>query len=151
MTMTADDIERLVDEQFPQARGLGWRIDEVGSRFARVSLPAGREHLRPGDTVSGPTLMALADTATWFALLATLGPLTLAVTTHMSIDFLRRPRAGELVARADLVKVGRRLVVGNVRIHRVGESEPVAQASVTYALPPPAARISQDDEEEDRS
>lgn len=150
MTMTADEIERLVDQHFPQARGLGWRIDEVGPGFAQISLQAGREHLRPGDTVSGPTLMALADTATWFALLATLGPLALAVTTHMSIDFLRRPHAGQLIARADLVKVGKRLVVGNVRIHHAGDSEPVAQASVTYALPP-AARNSQVPEEEDRS
>jgi len=134
--MTAAEIDAFMDQVFPQARALGWTIDEVGDRRAVVRLPVGEHHLRPGDTVSGPTLMTLADTAMFFAVLATVGPVALAVTTHLGMDFLRRAGGGELVARADILKLGRRLAVGHVVIHADGEPEPVAQASVTYALPP---------------
>jgi acyl-coenzyme A thioesterase PaaI-like protein len=79
--------------------------------------------------------MALADTAAYFAILASIGPVALAVTTHLSIDFLRRPDQAEIVTRADLVKLGQRLAVARVDMRGAGEDEPVAIASVTYSIP----------------
>lgn len=135
--MTAAEIERFVDETFPQARSLGWVIDAVAHRRATVRLPVADHHLRPGGTVSGPTLMALADTAMYFAVLASIGPVELAVTTNLNINFLRRPSPDhDVVADAEILKLGARLAVGQVTIASEGEDEPVAHATVTYSIPP---------------
>jgi uncharacterized protein (TIGR00369 family) len=135
MTMTREELEAFIESSFPHARRLGWTLDDVGHRFAVLRLPVTEEHLRPGGTVSGPALMALADTAAYFAILASIGPVALAVTTHLSIDFLRRPDHPEIVVRADLVKLGSRLAVARVDLRGSGEDEPVAIASVTYSIP----------------
>lgn len=134
--MTVEDIERTVDEAFPQARRLGWILDSVGGGAARLRLPLRDGHLRPGPSVSGPTLMTLADTAIYFALLGELGPKLLAVTTSLNINFMRGCAAGEIVADARLLKLGRRLAVGEVSIHPVGSDELIAHATVTYSIPP---------------
>jgi len=137
--MTAAEIERFIDETFPKARSLGWVIDAVAHRRATVRLPVADHHLRPGGTVSGPTLMALTDTAMYFALLASIGPVALAVTTNLNINFLRRPSPDhDVVAEAEILKLGARLAVGQVTIASEGEDEPVAHATVTYSIPPAA-------------
>lgn len=131
---TADDIERFLAEHFPQAAGFGV-IDALGEETLRLRVPYRDHYLRPGGTLSGPTLMTAADTAVYFLLLARLGPVPLAVTTSLDIHFLRRPAARDLFADARLLKLGRRLAVGDVLLRVDGQDEPVAQANVTYAIP----------------
>lgn len=135
--MTADEIDAFLAEHFPQARGFT-RIAAIRADELDLVLPFSADYLRPGGTVSGPTLMALADTAMYFLVLATLGPVALAVTTSLNINFLRRPPPADLRATARMLKLGARLAVGDVHIAGTDGGPLVAQASVTYALPPPA-------------
>ena len=112
------------------------RADEAG---VALRLIVGRQHLRPGGTVSGPTLFALADVAVYLAILSRIGPAALTVTTGASIDFMRKPAADvDLVAEARLLKMGRVLAVGDVLIRAVAGGDPVARASLTYSIPPSA-------------
>jgi uncharacterized protein (TIGR00369 family) len=141
MAMTAEQIDQFLAETFPQARG--WtRITAIRPEADELDLllPFSEENLRPGGTVSGPALMALADSAMYYLLLSKLGPVALAVTTNLSINFLRRPPAADVIATARLLKLGAKLAVGEVHMRTAAEGGAlVAQASVTYALPPPAA------------
>lgn len=130
-----DQIEAFLKDHFPEAVGFV-RIVEVDEGRVVVELDSQPHHLRPGGTVSGPTLMALADTAMYFLVLSLVGPVALAVTTNLNINFLRRPTPGRLTATATLLKLGRTLVVGEVHLRPDGEAAPVAHATVTYALPP---------------
>jgi uncharacterized protein (TIGR00369 family) len=134
--MTGPEIDAFLDEHFPQARSLGAHIETVEPGKLSLRLPVGADDLRPGGTVSGPTLMTLADTAFYFLVLSMIGPVELAVTTHLSIDFLRRPRPTDIVADAEMLKLGQRLAVGRVTLRSAGDDAPVAHASVTYSIPP---------------
>ena len=102
---------------------------------ARVRMPFQEWRLRPGGTISGPSLMTLADTALWVALLAMIGREALSVTSHLDIDFLRKPAPADVIAHTTLHKVGKRLAVGDVLMYSDGEEMPCARASVTYAIP----------------
>lgn len=109
-------------------------VDEAG---AVLRLCAGERHLRPGGTISGPSMFAVADVAFYFALLSRIGPVALAVTTSASIDFMRKPAAGrDLLAEARILKLGRVLAVGDVMVRSEGVDAPVARASMTYSIPP---------------
>lgn len=111
----------------------------VEEDLLELRLNVAARHLRPGGTVSGPTLFALADVAMYLAILSRIGPVALAVTTNCSIDFMRKPEAGRaLIAQARLLKLGRVLAVGDVLIRSEGISDPVARAGLTYAIPPKA-------------
>jgi uncharacterized protein (TIGR00369 family) len=137
MAMTAEQIDQFLAETFPQARG--WtRITAIRLEADELDLvlPLDEQNLRPGGTVSGPSLMALADSAMYYLLLAKLGPVALAVTTNLSINFLRRPPAADVIATARLLKLGSKLAVGEVHMRTTEGGALVAQASVTYALPP---------------
>jgi len=112
------------------------RIEEVGGKAARARFKVAKKHLRPGDTVSGPTLMALADVAMYAALLGEIGLVPLAVTTSLNINFLRKPGQKDVHADAKLLKVGKRLAVGEVTLYSEGEIEPVAHVTCTYSIPP---------------
>ena len=92
--------------------------------------------LRPGGTVAGATLMALGDFAIYVAVLASIGWVPLAVTTSLTINFLRKPAQRDLIAECKLLKLGKRLAVGEVTIRSDGEDEPVAHVTATYSLPP---------------
>jgi len=138
--ITIEELEAFLDAEFPQARALPFRVDELGDGFCRLGLPIGEDQLRPGATVSGPTLMSLADTAMYFAVMTRLGLVAQTVTTHLSIDFLRRPTRAELTVECRLLKLGRTLAVGAAYIYSQGVDEPVAHASVTYAVPPQSLR-----------
>ena len=95
------------------------------------------QHIRPGGTVSGPAMFALADVAMYLAILSRIGPRALTVTTNASIDFLRKPAAGrDIIGTARILKLGRVLVVGDVLIYSDGGADPVARASLTYSIPP---------------
>jgi uncharacterized protein (TIGR00369 family) len=131
--MTVDQLNEFLAGAFPNApRSHG--VTEVTDTGVVLLLPVGPEHERPGGTVSGPAMMGLADGAAWLATLSRIGPVALAVTSGLTINFLRKPSLEvDLVARADLLKLGRRLSVCDVRL--LSGDELVAQASVTYAIP----------------
>jgi uncharacterized protein (TIGR00369 family) len=132
--LTAGEITEFLNEVFPGAME-HFVIEEVGSMCSRVRMPFQTWRLRPGGTISGPSLMTLADTGMWVALLAVIGREPLSVTSHLDIDFLRKPAAADVVARTTLHKVGKRLAVGDVLMYSDGEAVPCARASVTYAIP----------------
>jgi uncharacterized protein (TIGR00369 family) len=136
--MTAADIDRFIADTFPQAHGVT-RIEAIRDGELDIVLPYSDEYLRPGGTLSGPALMALADTAMYYLILSQIGPVALAVTTNRSINFLRRPPPADGRATARMLKLGSRLAVGEVHITSAAGGALVAQASVTYALPPPGA------------
>lgn len=136
--LTLEEVSTLMKQHFPQV-GDGGKlilIDSVADRQARLRLPESFEHLRPGGTVSGPAMVMLADVAVYVAILATLGDSALqAVTTSLNVNFLKRPAPGELIAEAKLLKVGRRLVVGEVAISDAGGETLLAHTTATYVLP----------------
>lgn len=135
--MTGTEIEAFLAQVFPQAQG--YAVTDITPQGASMRLAVGDRHLRPGGTVSGPTMFELADLAMYAALLSRIGPVALAVTTGASIDFMRKPAAGrDLRADCRLLKLGRVLAVGDVLIYSDGEMQAVARASLTYSIPPKA-------------
>ncbi|MGS2745117.1 PaaI family thioesterase [Halomonas sp. LS-001] len=132
--MTAEQIEHFLDEVFPQRMG---RIECVGDMTATLRLTIGNEHLRPGPRVSGPTMMGFSDVALYVAILAQIGPEPMAVTSDLNCHFLRAASGDhDIIARARLIKLGRRLAVGEVQIFSVSdEQKPVAHITASYALP----------------
>ena len=134
--ITIDAFERLLAEQAPFQKIYGFVTEEIGYGTARVRLPTGDAHIRPGGTLSGPAQMALADFAMYAALLGAIGEVPLAVTTSLNINFLQRPRPGDLTATCRLLKLGKRLAVGDITVHSKGLATPVAHATATYSIPP---------------
>jgi acyl-coenzyme A thioesterase PaaI-like protein len=131
---TKAEIIDFLAREFPQSNCI---VEEVGDRSATVSHPIGPAQLRPGDTVSGPLLMAVADVALYVAILGTIGLVPLAVTTSLTINFLRKPSArNPIVGVCRLMKVGRILVVGEVELYSDRKQEMVAHAVGTYSIPP---------------
>lgn len=137
--LTHAEMENFLRTEFPQAFNgkSGLSVEEIWYGGARVRQACRAAFIRPGGTISGPTMMALADVAMYIAVLAAIGPAPLAVTTHLSINFLRRPAAADLVAEAKLMKLGKRLAVGEVAIRSAGGAELVAHATSTYSIPRP--------------
>jgi uncharacterized protein (TIGR00369 family) len=135
--LNAEQIGELLHEVFPQAfyPGCGLTIERVDYGDVRVRREFHEDHLRPGGTVSGPTMMALADFAMYVAVFTAVGPQPLAVTTNLNINFLRKPGQADLIAEAKLLKIGKRLVVGEVAVFSAGLDEPVAHITSTYSIP----------------
>jgi uncharacterized protein (TIGR00369 family) len=134
--MNAAELQAFYAEHFPQMDGYRFKIEEVEDGYVRIRLHYHDNHLRPGGTISGPTLMTLADLAMYSLLLAMIGPVALAVTTNLNINFLRKPAPVDVIAQAESLKLGRRLAIGSVTMFSEGEEEPVAHATVTYSIPP---------------
>lgn len=135
--MTSDEVEAFLVRAFPQISiGTQFAIEAVGPMSARMRLIASEQHLRPGGTISGPAMFALADVTLYVAILAQIGPVALAVTTNLNINFLSKPPAGDLVCDCKLLKLGKRLAVGEVWLHAPGVDHPVAHATGTYSIPP---------------
>jgi len=133
--MDADALQTFLIEVFPQVHA-DFQILEVTPTGVRVKLATAERHLRPGGTISGPTMFALADVGMYLAILSRIGPEALAVTTNCSIDFMRKPAAGvDLICEAVLHKMGRVLAVGDCMIYSEGLDVPVARASLTYSMP----------------
>jgi acyl-coenzyme A thioesterase PaaI-like protein len=131
---TKADIVEFLAREFPQSKCV---VEEVGQRTATVTHPVGRDQLRPGETVSGPLLMTVADVALYVAILGTIGIVPLAVTTSLTINFLRKPSPHRpIVGVCQLIKVGRSLVVGEVALYSGRGEEMVAKAVGTYSIPP---------------
>jgi uncharacterized protein (TIGR00369 family) len=135
--MSVTDLERFLEAEFPQSfhPGSGLSIEAVWHGGGRVRQGYQPRFIRPGGTISGPTMMALADFAMYVGVLASIGPVPLAVTTSLNINFLRKPAARDLVAECRLLKLGKRLAVGEVEICSQGVDEPVAHATSTYSIP----------------
>ncbi len=136
--MTIDELHALIEADFPQIRGK-FDVIEMHDDGVSVRMFITEQNLRPGGTVSGPSMFSLADCAYYLATLAMIGPQALTVTTSCSIDFMRKPAPGDLVARARVLKLGKTLSVGDVMIYSYGCDELVSRASVTYAIPPKRA------------
>jgi uncharacterized protein (TIGR00369 family) len=133
MAPTLDELRAFLANEFPQST---MEVLAIGDGTASTRQTVDISHLRPGGTVSGPAMMALADAATYAALLSRIGIVPLAVTSNLNISFLRRPKADRaVVASASLLKAGRRLAVAEVRITSEGDDDLVAHATVTYAIP----------------
>ena len=138
LRMSIPDLHAFLAEVFPQI-GERFEIAALEPFAARVRMTASEADLRPGGTVSGPAMFALADVSFYIATLAMIGPEALTVTTNCSIDFLRKPAPGPLEAEARVLKLGRSLSVGDVLIHSEGVAGPVARAGLTYSIPPTRA------------
>ncbi len=133
--MRRAELQEFLEGAFPDAPP-PYVIEEVADWGVRMRLPVSAAHSRPGGTVSGPTIMAMADAAAWLAILAQIGPVALAVTTSLHIDFLRKPALVDLVAEGRLLKLGKSLAVADVGLCSAGHDELVAKAQVTYSIPP---------------
>lgn len=133
--MTAEELEAFIQNHFPEMDSFNFRVELVEDKFVRLRLHYHSRQLRPGGTISGPTLMTLADTAMYLAVLAMIGPVALAVTTNLNINFLRKPSQRDVIAECRLLKIGLRLAVGDVLMFSDGEDDPVAQATLTYSIP----------------
>lgn len=134
--MGPEALNAFIAAEFPQVSA-SYQVERVAPMEADVRLLAQDRHLRPGGTISGPSMFELADLAMYAVLLAMIGPVALAVTTNASIDFLRKPAAGrDLIGTARLLKLGKTLAVGDVMIRSEGAPEILARASLTYAIPP---------------
>jgi uncharacterized protein (TIGR00369 family) len=136
--MTVEELERFFFAEFPQVfhAESGLAIEAVWERGCRVRQAFRQRSVRPGGTISGPTMMALADFAMYVAVLAAIGPVPLAVTINLNINFLRKAAPRDLLAEARLLKLGKRLAIGEVTICSQGETEPVAHVTSTYSIPP---------------
>jgi uncharacterized protein (TIGR00369 family) len=136
LVMDIDALHAFMRAAFPQVAE-DFRIEALSPEGVVVRLAVAERHLRPGGTISGPSMFALADVAIYLAVLSRIGPVALAVTTNCSIDFLRKPAAGrDLLAEARLLKLGRALAVGDVLLRSEGEAAVVARAGLTYSIPP---------------
>lgn len=136
LKLSKTEVTEFLSEVFPQVKN-DFTIEALDDMTASVRLNVEERHLRPGGTVSGPAIFALADVAIYITLLGMIGREALTVTTNCSIDFMRKPAANsDLIAECRLLKLGRTLAVGDVLIYSDGISDPVARASLTYAIPP---------------
>ena len=135
--MTREDVEAFLDQEFPQLRygGRTYHIESVGPLSAQLRMDYHERHIRPGGTLSGPSMMALADLAIYVAILAQIGPVALAVTTNLSFNFLRKPGKRALIADCRILKLGRRLAVAEVGLRSEGMPDLVCHATGTYSIP----------------
>lgn len=135
--MTVAELDRFLTQEFPQYyhRDSGVMIEDAWRHGCRIRQAYRENFIRPGGTISGPTMMTLADFAMYVAVLASIGPVPLAVTTNFSVNFLRRPAQRDLIAEAKLMKLGKRLAVGEVAVCSEGLDGPVAHVTATYSIP----------------
>lgn len=127
------EIERFMAEQFPQNTTC---IEAVGGMSAIIRHRVSEKDLRPGGTVSGPVMFAVADVALYVAILGEIGIVPLAVTTNLTLNFLRKPAADrDLIGKCKMIKIGRSQAVGEVYLYSEGIEEPVAHAVGSYAIP----------------
>jgi uncharacterized protein (TIGR00369 family) len=133
--MTAAQFQALIDEHLPIAHWLGFTVTAMGEGKVTVEMPFRPAFVRPGGTVAGPMMMALADCAMYGAVLAGDSAAIMAVTSNLSIHFLRGAKPAALIAEAALMRMGRRLAVVAVTLRSKGEPKPVAHVMGTYALP----------------
>jgi uncharacterized protein (TIGR00369 family) len=132
--MSKIDLENFLEKEFPQVSN-NFKILNTKPNSLSMLMHISDEHLRPGGTVSGPTMFLLADVSFYLATLSMIGPKSLTVTTNCSINFLRKPNISNLISESRVLKIGKTLSVGDVLIYSEGIKEPVAHASLTYSIP----------------
>jgi uncharacterized protein (TIGR00369 family) len=136
--MSVPELEKFLHDEFPQAFRIGGdiSIEHADGETCQLRQRYSEQMLRPGDTISGPTLMALADCAMYVVVLSAVGPVGLAVTTNLNINFLRKGAQGQdVVAKARLLKLGKRLAVGEVALFSGESPDPIAHVTATYSIP----------------
>lgn len=134
--ITVERFNEIIRDELPWAQELGMCADTIGKGEAVLRLPFGGNMVRPGGTVAGPFMMALADAAMYAVVLSIIGEVQLAVTTSLNINFLHRPSPADLLAEASVLKAGKRLVVCDVIVHSEGHDSAVAHVTGTYSIPP---------------
>ncbi|WP_245636910.1 PaaI family thioesterase [Azospirillum thiophilum] len=134
--MTKEELADLIREGVPLVGNFGIVVDSLGAGTIRLRLPYKDDFVRPGGTVTGPAMFGLADVALYGAVLSLIGRVELAVTTSMTINFLRRPPPVAIVAEARVLKLGKRLAYGEILLFSEGDPEPVAHVTGTYSIPP---------------
>ena len=132
--MTKEELNDFLEKEFPQVNK-NFEILKANDKNFSMLMHISSEHLRPGATVSGPTMFLLADVTFYLATLSVIGPKSLTVTTNCSINFLRKPNEKNLISEARILKLGKTLSVGDVLIYSEDIDEPVAHASLTYSIP----------------
>ncbi len=134
--ISREEFDALVEAELPIAARLGFRLDAFAHGLVVARAPYAVDFLRPGGTIAGPVLMALADYAMYAVTLSMVGRVALAVTTNLNINFLRRPAPRDVLAEGRILKLGKRLAVSEVTLRSEGEDGPVAHVTGTYSLPP---------------
>lgn len=134
--ITVEAFNAIIRDELPWAYDIGLHADRIGRGSAVLRLPYRPTMLRPGGTMSGPMMMALADACMYAVVLSLIGTVKLAVTTNFSMNFLFRASPADLIAEGRILKLGKRLAVMDVAVHSEGHSEPVAHATGTYSIPP---------------
>lgn len=135
LVMQIEELSQFLKCEFPQLND-EFEIVQIGNGYCILQFEADEKHLRPGGTVSGPALFALADVAAYVAILAHIGPVALAVTTNLNINFLRKPAPGLIQGNAKILKLGKRLAIVEISITARENDQLVAHAIATYSLPP---------------
>ena len=135
--MTIEAIQAFLEHDFPQAFGRGkpFTIESIGDGFATLRFTPDASHMRPGGTISGPTQFALADVAAFVAIISHIGPVALAVTSNMNINFLKKPAPAPILGRAHLLRLGKRNAVCEVSVTDLSGEHLLAHATGTYAIP----------------
>lgn len=136
--MSIAEIEMFLDREFPQVHmgGRIFSVEAVGHGASRLRMAFDEKNVRPGGTLSGPSMFTLADLAFYVAVLGAIGPVGLAVTTNLNINFLRKPAQRDMIGECRMLKIGKRLAVGEATLFSDGEADPVAHATGTYSIPP---------------
>lgn len=134
--ITVEEFRDIVRQSLPFAASLDAEVVELAAERVVLRMPYHSDFLRPGGTISGPILMGLADLAMYAVVLAAIGRLELAVTTSLNINFLRKPPPADVIAEARLLKLGKRLAVGEVSLYSAGDPDMVAHVTSTYSIPP---------------
>ncbi len=136
LALNKKELTEYLEQVFPQVHK-DFVVEDLTEASIRMRLIVEDRHLRPGGTVSGPSMFGLADVSVYAMILARKGRQSLAVTTSSSMDFLRKPDGrADMIAECKLLKLGRTLAVGDVLMYSEGSDNPVARASLTYSIPP---------------
>ncbi len=134
--ITVAEFNDIIADELPWAHELGVKATEIGQGTASLMIPYDAKMLRPGGTMSGPTMMMLADACMYAVVLSEIGIVKLAVTTNLNINFLRKPEPRNLVAKGSMLKLGKRLAVMAVDVYSEGSDDLVAHTTGTYSIPP---------------
>ena len=134
--VSAAELAEMAREDVPMVGMLAMEVESVQAGAVTIRVPYRDEFVRPGGTVSGAVMMAVADFAMYGVVLSLIGRVELAVTTNLSINFLRRPPPGDVLAKARILKLGKRLAVGEVLLHGGNDEDLVAHVTSTYSIPP---------------
>ncbi len=134
--ITQEEFEQLAIYHVPFVGALGIRVEHIEAGKAIIRMPFREDFIRPGGTVSGPVQMALADLVMYAVVMSLIGRVELAVTTNLTCNFLRRPQPADLIGEGQILKLGKRLAVGEVVLYSEGDPSPVAHVTCTYSIPP---------------